>query len=63
MSIDRCVECGIMIDTDYDCDAYFLIYDEDENKQSGEINHYAARCEDHRYFTTKEEALKHEVRL
>lgn len=59
MSMDRCTVCEVLVDTDYDCQAYDLIYDVDENNESGEIEANACHCENHRYFTTKEKAETH----
>lgn len=56
MSIDCCSVCGVFIDTDWDGDAYFLFYDEDENKESGELDSGACHCEQHRYFDFKQQA-------
>jgi len=57
MSIDTCVKCSRMVDTDYDCGAYYLLYDEDSNKESGEVLANNCHCYDCRYFNTKQEAL------
>jgi len=52
MSIDTCIICGDFVDTDEDCDAYFIIC---ENGNDIEAN--ACRCENHRYMDNYGDAI------
>ncbi len=52
MSIDSCIRCGTYVDTDYDCEAYVLI-----SEDCDEVSVLACHCEEHRYFTKKNDIL------
>ena len=54
MSLDKCVECGKFVDTDYDCGAYTLI-----SEDCDEVDVLACHCDDCRYFDEKDEILKY----
>jgi len=62
MSIDTCVVCSKHVDTDEDCDAYFISYDGIRNTFE-EIETTHCHCGNCRHFKNRPEANKHILEL
>lgn len=58
MSIDTCIKCATMVDTDYDDHAYTLIHDdEDLTFDNNEVEVLACHCYQCRFFRTESDIV------